>query len=90
MDSVQAYEDAGKAKNSKSQYEKGMEALASLGHVNQLNAIEEYNNMKDNLKQYLQKFVDNKKVVRAEDIQEFFTTMKSQKRQKVEVPSYCR
>lgn len=67
-----------------------MKALASLGHVEQLNAIEEYNNMKDNLKQYLQKFVENKKVVREEDIKEFFTGMKSQKRQKVIVPSFCR
>lgn len=71
MDSVQAYEEAGKAKKNETGYEKGMKALASLGHVEQLNAIEEYNNMKENLKQYLQKFAENKKVVREEDIKEF-------------------
>ncbi|OXU29116.1 hypothetical protein TSAR_004900 [Trichomalopsis sarcophagae] len=90
LDSVQAYEEAGKANKNETQYEKGMKALASLGHVEQLNAIVEYNNMKDSLKQYLQKFVENKKVVREEDIKEFFTGMKSQKRQKVIVPSFCR
>ena len=90
LDSVQAYEEAGKASRGETQYEKGMKALASLGHVQQLNAIEEYNNMKENLKQYLQKFVENKKIVREEDIKEFFTEMKSQKRSKVVVPSFCR
>ena len=39
-DSVQAYEEAGKANNRESQYEKGMKALASLDHVQQVNVIE--------------------------------------------------
>jgi E3 ubiquitin-protein ligase UBR7 len=90
LDSVQVYEEAGKVGKKETQYEKGMKALASLGHVQQLNAIEEYNNMKENLKQYLQKFVENKKVVREEDIKEFFSEMKSQKRPKVVVPTFCR
>lgn len=90
LDSVQAYEEAGKASGGESQYEQGMRALSSLGHVQQLNAIEEYNNMKERLKEYLQKFAENKKVVREEDIKEFFSGMKSQKRQKVDVPTYCR
>ncbi|XP_058808215.1 putative E3 ubiquitin-protein ligase UBR7 [Phymastichus coffea] len=90
LDSVQAYEEAGKASKGESRYEQGMRALASLGHVEQINAIEEYNKMKENLKQYLQKFAENKKVVREEDIKEFFSGMKSQKRQKVVVPTFCR
>lgn len=40
MDSVQVYEEAGKASQTESQYEKGLKALASLGHVQQLTAIE--------------------------------------------------
>lgn len=40
MDSVQVYEEAGKASQTESQYERGMKALASLGHVQQLTAIE--------------------------------------------------
>lgn len=39
-DSVQAYEEAGKVNKKESQYEKGMKALASLEHVQQLTAIE--------------------------------------------------
>lgn len=89
-DSVHAYEEAGKVNRHETQYEKGMKALASLGRVEQLNAIEEYNNMKERLKQYLQKFAENKKVVREEDIKEFFSEMESKKRPKVVVPTYCR
>ncbi|EFN87245.1 putative E3 ubiquitin-protein ligase UBR7 isoform X2 [Harpegnathos saltator] len=89
-DSVQAYEEAGKMNKKESQYEKGMKALASLEHVQQLTAIEEYNNMKERLMQYLQKFAQNKKVVREEDIKEFFSGMESRKRPRVVVPTYCR
>lgn len=39
-DSVHAYEEAGKINSRESQYEKGMKALASLGHVEQMTAIE--------------------------------------------------
>lgn len=39
-DSVHAYEEAGKINSQESQYEKGMKALASLGRVEQLTAIE--------------------------------------------------
>ncbi|XP_076686191.1 putative E3 ubiquitin-protein ligase UBR7 [Andrena cerasifolii] len=89
-DSVHAYEEAGKITSQESRYEKGMKALASLGRVEQLTAIEEYNNMKEQLKQYLQKFAENKKVVREEDIKEFFLEMESKKRPKVVIPTYCR
>lgn len=46
--------------------------------------------MKEQLKQYLQKFAENKKVVREEDIKEFFLEMESKKRPKVVIPTYCR
>ncbi|KAK0181057.1 hypothetical protein PV327_003374 [Microctonus hyperodae] len=89
-DSVQAYEEAGKSARCESQYEKGMKALASLDHVQQVNAIEEYNNMKEHLKKYLQKFAENKKVVREEDIKEFFSGMQSNKKPKLVIPTFCR
>ncbi|XP_012279245.1 putative E3 ubiquitin-protein ligase UBR7 [Orussus abietinus] len=89
-DSVRVYEEAGKADTRESQYERGMKALASLDRVQQVNAIEEYNNMKERLKQYLQKFAENKKVVREEDIKEFFMEMEAKKRPKVSVPKFCR
>ena len=40
LDSVQAYEEAGKSNPRETQYEKGMRALASLDHVQQIDAIE--------------------------------------------------
>lgn len=51
----------------------------------------EYNNMKIQLKEYLQKFAENKKVVREEDIREFFSGMEARKKQRVEVqvPYFC-
>lgn len=46
--------------------------------------------MKERLKEYLQKFAENKKIVREEDIKEFFSGMEAKKRQKVVVPTFCR
>lgn len=40
LDSVQAYEEAGKSNPRETQYEKGMRALASLDHVRQIDAIQ--------------------------------------------------
>ncbi|XP_063240351.1 putative E3 ubiquitin-protein ligase UBR7 [Bacillus rossius redtenbacheri] len=93
QDTVQAYEEKGKAKAQvSSQYEQGMKALSSLDRVKQVEAIEEYNNMKTQLKEYLQKFAENKKVVREEDIREFFSGMEARKKQRLEVqiPYFCR
>lgn len=53
-------------------------------------SLVEYNNMKERLMQYLQKFAENKKVVREEDIKEFFSGMESKKRPRIIVPTYCR
>lgn len=93
QDTVHFYEEKGKAKaleNSESQYEQGMKALSSLDRVKQVEVVSEYNAMKDQLKEYLQKFADNKKIVREEDIREFFSTMAARKKQKVDMPYFCR
>lgn len=45
--------------------------------------------MKAELMGYLQKFAENRKVVREEDIREFFSQMQARKKHKVEVPYYC-
>ncbi|XP_071454689.1 putative E3 ubiquitin-protein ligase UBR7 [Hetaerina americana] len=90
-DPVQVYEEAAKAKEHGSQYEEGMRALSSLGHVQKVEAIQEYSLMREELKEYLKKFADNKKVVREEDIREFFSEMESRKKQRVDanIPHYC-
>ena len=73
------------------QYEKGMEELSKMDRVKQVEAIHGYNSMKSNLMEYLKKFAENGKVVRQEDIQEFFEQMKSNKRPRTSViPENCR
>ncbi|PSN37508.1 putative E3 ubiquitin-protein ligase UBR7, partial [Blattella germanica] len=86
LDTVQAYEEQGKANGEggqpSSRYEQGLKALI---------CFPEYNNMKIQLKEYLQKFAENKKIVREEDIREFFSGMEARKKQRVDVqpPYYC-
>ncbi|RZF43139.1 hypothetical protein LSTR_LSTR012559 [Laodelphax striatellus] len=92
-DMVQAYEERGEKERSNtvgmSNNERTMQALSSLNRVAQIEAIKRYDELQTNLKEYLSKFVENKKVVREEDIHEFFQEM-SRKKQKVEeVPYFC-
>jgi len=93
-DTVHHYEE--KAKESQgddaSIEEAGMEALGQMGRVQQVEAIHSYNAMKDNLMEYLAKFANSKKVVREEDIKEFFEGMKKNKKMKAggPPPSSCK
>lgn len=48
-----------------------------------LSYVSDYNELKENLSEYLSKFVENKKVVRKEDIYEFFSQMNARKRQRI-------
>lgn len=80
-DTVHFYE--AQAKQTRGQFEQGMEALGQLDRVRQVEAIHTYNNMKENLMDYLAKFANNKKVVREEDIKEFFEEMKANKKPRV-------
>ena len=77
-DTVHYYESQAKTEK-KDTMEHGMEALSRMDRIKQVEAIHSYNNMKQNLMEYLSKFADNKRVVRAEDITEFFETMKNKK-----------
>ena len=79
QDTVYYYESQSKLEK-KNSFDSGMEALSSMDRVKQVEAIHGYNNMKQNLMQYLSKFADNKKVVREEDIKEFFQSMSNKKR----------
>eukprot|EP00090_Calanus_glacialis_P026870 TRINITY_DN42238_c0_g1_i1.p1 TRINITY_DN42238_c0_g1~~TRINITY_DN42238_c0_g1_i1.p1 ORF type:complete len:402 (+),score=131.60 TRINITY_DN42238_c0_g1_i1:48-1208(+) len=77
-DTVHHYES--QARERKGTLEQGMEALSQLDRVKQVEAIHSYNNMKENLMEYLTKFADNKKVVREDDIKTFFEGMKGNKK----------
>ena len=61
-DTILAYEQRGKERQGPSQYDAGMRALSSMGHVQQVEALHGYNDMKSHLTEYLKKFAENKKV----------------------------
>ncbi|KAJ8721159.1 hypothetical protein PYW07_001934 [Mythimna separata] len=77
-DTVFAYESLGKENvaGGASQYEKGMLALSSLDRIQQINALTEYNRMRDKLLDFLKSFKDRKEIVKEEDIKAFFAGMK--------------
>ncbi|XP_064487747.1 putative E3 ubiquitin-protein ligase UBR7 [Ornithodoros turicata] len=91
-DTVQAYEERGKEKRGEMpQGDPLMSALGTLGRVQQIEAIHGYNNLKTELTDFLKKFADTRKVVREEDVREFFGQMQARKRQRVStVPHFCR
>jgi len=91
QDTVEFYEAKGKEKKPPSHNDQLMMALSSLDRVQQVEAIHEYQSFSAELKEYLKKFAENKKVVRAEDIEEFFGKLKERKRQKVQpISHFCR
>lgn len=82
-DTVESYELRGKQKSTpSSQYDKGLQALSNMDRVQQVEVLHGFNDLKTELSNYLKKFAENKKVVREEDIKEFFTTMEARKRQR--------
>ncbi|XP_076331777.1 putative E3 ubiquitin-protein ligase UBR7 [Tachypleus tridentatus] len=92
-DTVHFYEEHGRSCSGiESQYDKGLSVLQNMDRVHQVEAIYEYNAMKSELKDYLKKFADSRKVVREEDIREFFSQMQARKRRRVDchVPEFCR
>jgi E3 ubiquitin-protein ligase UBR7 len=89
-DTITSYENRGKDECSSSRYEKGMQELSKMHRVQQVDLLHGFNDMKFELTQYLKKFAENGKVVREEDIKEFFGQMQAKKKQKVSVPFHCR
>ncbi|XP_064195648.1 putative E3 ubiquitin-protein ligase UBR7 [Anguilla rostrata] len=92
-DTVLAYENKGKT----TEEEEGsasqgrdplMSALNTLNRVQQLEIIYEYNDMKTELKDYLQRFAAEGKVVTPEDIQRFFEEQQSRKRRRANAGQY--
>merc|ERR1712150_91539 len=88
-DTVHYYENQAET-NKSSQYEDGMNALSKMDRTKQVEAIHGYNDMKSNLMEYLKKFAENKKVVREEDIQEFFQKMAGNKKMRSNIPDSCK
>lgn len=78
-DTVLSYEERGKNNVTSTDYDEGMKALSSLGRVKEINAITQYNIMRDKLKVYLHSFAANNQVVTEDDINRFFRMMKEDK-----------
>lgn len=91
-DSSKSYEERGikRAASEASTYEDGIRALASIGRVQQIDAITEYNRMKDKLMNFLQTFAVSNKVVTEEDINRFFEGMRNEKNANLGQPFFCR
>lgn len=89
QDTVEYYEQKGKNDciNKPSSNDRLMMALSSLDRVQQVEAITEYQSFSAELKEYLKTFADNKRIVREEDITEFFGRLKERKRRRLDDPS---
>lgn len=98
QDTVEYYEQKGKndCVNKPSSNERLMMALSSLDRVQQVEAITEYQSFSAELKEYLKTFADSKRIVREEDITEFFGRLKERKRRRLDdptaggLPHFCR
>ncbi|XP_040921105.1 putative E3 ubiquitin-protein ligase UBR7 isoform X2 [Toxotes jaculatrix] len=90
-DTVLAYEKKGKNNEQKQEgHDPLMSALDNLNRVQQLEIIHGYNDMKTELKDFLQRFAAEGKVVTPDDIRQFFEQQQSRKRRRVDAGRfYC-
>ncbi|KAK2855769.1 hypothetical protein Q5P01_004504 [Channa striata] len=90
-DTVFAYEKKGKNNEQKHEgHDPLMSALDNLNRVQQLEIIHGYNDMKTELKDFLQRFAAEGKVVTSDDIRQFFEQQQTRKRRRVDAGSfYC-
>lgn len=87
-DTVLAYENKGKTIEQRQQgHDPLMSALDNLNRVQQLEIIHGYNDMKSELKDFLQRFAAEGKVVTPDDIREFFE-QQSRKRRRVDAERF--
>nr|CAB3267474.1 putative E3 ubiquitin-protein ligase UBR7 [Phallusia mammillata] len=87
-DTVKAYEDLGRSDIDVIGGDAG-DLLKDLPHVQKIEMLQSYNEMKGELQEYLEKFVKEGRVVTANDINSFFQNLSS-KRQKFTIPHACR
>lgn len=80
-DSIAEYEEKGKANSSKSFYDA---QVSNLNHVQKVELVRGFMDLKSGLTDYLKKFAESGKVVREEDIAEFFTGLQARKKQRTD------
>ncbi|XP_064083816.1 putative E3 ubiquitin-protein ligase UBR7 [Macrobrachium nipponense] len=93
-DTVAFYEESGKTRDRShtAPVQRELEALSSLDRVTRTEMVHEYNTLSSSLREYLRKFAENKKVVRDEDIKEFFSQLAANKKQRPgpRVQQFCK
>lgn len=92
-DSLPAYEARGSALPSS--HDAAVAALGAMGHVQQVEAIHSYTELKTDLSDFLAGFAHQKKVVSKRDIEGFFEEMQERKKRRLESgdgvpPANCR
>lgn len=90
QDTLQVYEERGTAQALEEQSKQEETFLNSLDRIPLMETIAAYQELKVELGEFLKKFAENKKVVREEDVREFFKDMKTRKKRRTEVPYFCR
>ncbi|XP_061667587.1 putative E3 ubiquitin-protein ligase UBR7 [Syngnathoides biaculeatus] len=89
-DTVLAYEKKGRSEEGGAPgHDPLMSALDNLSRVQQLEIIHGYNDMKSELKDFLQGFVAEGKVVTSADIRQFFERQQSRKRRRADDRFHC-
>lgn len=83
-DTVLDYETRGRSQEPVQGHDLLMSALEPLNRVQQLEIIHEYNDMKSELKDFLQRFAAEGKVVTPDDITGFFEQQQTRKRRRVD------
>ena len=92
-DTIISYEDRGQSRREQqsSSYDSSLNALNSLGRVQQIEILHGYNDMKTQLTSYLAEFAKEGKTVTKEDIQRFFQKLQEQKnKDSGSIPHFCR
>ncbi|XP_061560986.1 putative E3 ubiquitin-protein ligase UBR7 isoform X2 [Phycodurus eques] len=89
-DTVLAYEKKGESEEGGAPgHDPLMSVLDNLNRVQQLEIIHGYNDMKSELKDFLQGFVAEGKVVTSDDIRQFFERQQSRKRRQADGRFHC-
>ncbi|CAH2008289.1 unnamed protein product [Acanthoscelides obtectus] len=86
-DPVQLYEERSKAKAkelAETHNQQLDDKLKNFDRVAMINCIEGYNDLKEKLAEFLRGFAGTKRIIREEDVREFFDTMQARKKQKIE------
>lgn len=89
-DTVQSYETKGSAKAIQDEKEMAQKMFNEIPRVQILETIAGYNDLKQNLGEFFKKFKEDKKVIRVEDVKEFFAEMNARKKPKLDYQYYCK